>query len=131
MIPAARAEAQSVVPGFGPEGSDTAILIPGTGLEVLTKKIVKGFTYLQTRRVIDEGHRIEWFVLRDEAGAPVEELISSFGSNYDRGPGLLIRFAMTGATNGPDPIASMSVIEIWSRLKIYASVNPAGEPEFD
>ena len=119
--PAIRA---GVIPNFGPDesgGGGRAIQISGESLATIAEKVVRGFTYRRIGELIQDTHRIEWFLLEEDAGRGALDLMRG-AEEHSLGPGILVRYLHTGE----DAVASAFVIEIWNRLKLYATVNPLG-----
>jgi hypothetical protein len=109
-----------LIPNFGPAepgASDRAIRISGESLGRLAEKIVRGFVYLQEGHLITNTHRIEWFLLPEGSGA--KDLMRS-ASIHSVGPGIVVHYVHTSE----DTVAAVLRIEIWNRLKLYATVNP-------
>lgn len=116
----ARSGGESIIPNFGREesgASETRIMVSGEWLGKLAEKIVRGFVYLQRQELIRDDHRIEWFLLEDNSGA--YEIMRA-ATVYSVGPGIIVRYLHTGES----AVASAFIIEIWNRLKLYATVNP-------
>lgn len=115
-----------VIPNFGPGESGAGakpITIPKDALRRLVEKIVRGFTYVHTERLITEDYVIESSLDQDDGGRMTMELIERYGNDFHRGPGIVIHHAMTG----DDPVTAMFIIEIWNRLRLYAFVLPKGD----
>jgi len=94
------------------------IPIDAEWFERLSIKIVKGVTYLETGKLIDEPYEITYGVLREEPDNPILKAVQQFGKVEYRGPGLRIGKARTGE----DPIQSVWIIDIWQQFRLYAFV---------
>lgn len=119
-------QTEGVLPNFGVNPSleyptFALIKIPAAGLITLGKKIVRGVThFLEKRFIEDDEEVIDIFFVADENGAEIAGLISKFGQTFHKGPGVTVMRAVT--QDGER--AGLFLIEIWGRLKIYASLLP-------
>jgi hypothetical protein len=84
------------------------------------EKLVRGITYVTTKRYIEPTHQIEVLFLHPEAAKPFVDLLKRFGTQHDRGPGICI----TRAIPEDEPNSGVFEIEIWGRLRMYATVRP-------
>ncbi|MBL1141335.1 MAG: hypothetical protein HND53_04805 [Proteobacteria bacterium] len=114
-----------IFPGFernhiiGLDGNlPPAIQLPARDLKRLTKKIVKGISFVSNELYIDDVYDIEMHVLNDLGAQPFIDIINKHGEVLDKGPGIIIRRAISHE----DPICGVYAIEIWEQFKIYASV---------
>jgi len=112
----------SVFPGFGPEEWPNepllAIPVPKRAIDRLVKKIVRGITYVEDGKFIEDTHVIEPQFMHEESAGFLHEQFTRFGKRFERKPGLVIERCVTPE----DGVSSMYRIEIWGRLCVYASV---------
>ncbi len=112
-----------IYPGLGerwnrPIEKQIALKIPESSLRRLTEKIVRGIYFLEEAQYIEPPYLIGFYVLEDEGAGSVIDLLNRFGTEYARGPGILINRAITPE----DGVSSIISIEIWGSFKMYASV---------
>lgn len=93
-------------------------------IDLLTVKIVKGITYIEDGYIIKPPHEVSVHILRDRDAAPIEALLLKLGVMYAREPGIVVM----RATAIDEPKTAMYSIEIWGRLKMYASVRDTRIP---
>jgi hypothetical protein len=113
----------AVYPEFGrpqhlPAEEHVAIPVPKRAIDRLAEKIVRGLTYLDNGKFIDDSYLIESHVMREESASELREQFAKFGMRYDRRPGLVVDRCVTPE----DGISSMYRIEIWGQFRVYASV---------
>ena len=119
----------AVFPNFGRDPSIhypecMTVKIPAEGLITLGEKIVRGLTYHFAHRFIeDEKEEIGVHFVHDRNVTEVAELVKRFGQAFHKGPGIAVARAVT--QDGSN--AALFIIEIWGRLKIYASLLPREE----
>lgn len=116
---------QSVYPGLGerwgrPVGSGIGIPIPASSFRRLTEKIVRGIYFIEHKKFIEPPYVIEFYALSDEGAEPVRTLIEQHGSEYARGPGIIVRLAVPE----DEPTSSLVEISVWGQFKMYASILP-------
>lgn len=119
-----------IFPNFGPQAPPEpegyrGILISRSNLEKIAEKIVRGVAYVEDQIYIDDNYELDLYVLEDEGAAPVVEIIDRYGIQLHRGPALLVRRAVIE----DDKQAGLYAIEIWGRLKLYATVTPKNADE--
>ena len=97
------------------------IIITPEDLESLTTKIVKGVTYINNGLYIDGTYQIEMYIAKDTDIQEVIQLLDKFGVIYTREPGFFVKCAIVDG----EKFAGLYSIEIWGKLKMYASVVPS------
>jgi len=111
-----------VLPGFGPKNNSSdgyfGIKIPERELKALGKKIIRGHQYVVGERYIENDYLIEIFFVNDKDVQKVINLITQYGKEYYRGPGLTI----VHAPASDDNMVALYMIEIWGQLKYYGTV---------
>jgi hypothetical protein len=122
----------TVMPGLGerwgrPLAEQQAIKIPGDKLMDMTKKIVRGHTYLDNNGTfIEPPYEIECYLPEEEGVKEVKALLDKSGQEYKREPGLLIRRAPVEG----DTLTALYEITFWDQFKTYATVlKPEAAPE--
>lgn len=113
----------SIYPGFGrpqdqPRQEQVAIPVPKRAIDRLTDKIVRGLTYLEDGRFIEDTHVIECGPLHETSASELRETFAKFGKLYERKPGLSVDRCVTPE----DGVSSMYRIEIWGQFRVYAFV---------
>lgn len=116
---------QAIYPNFGDHAGlaivdQVAIMVSANGLKKLTEKIVRGFTYLEENKFIENTHEIDQFVVNASGASEFCATLDRFGSTRERLPGLKVRRAAVPE----DRVIAIFEIEIWGRLKLYAAVTP-------
>jgi len=109
--------------GFNPNidpNEQLAVLVPAEGLKVIGEKIVRGITWVVDRKYIEKSHEIAVHFLHNEAAGSFIEPILRYGQKYSIEPG--VRVGRVVAVE--DGLSALYVIEIWGRLRLYASVSP-------
>ena len=119
---------ESIFPNFGrhdghPTEDQPGILIAQSDLIMLGEKLVRGVTYVVDGRYIEKDHDVEVFFLRDEAAAPIVAVLQKHGTKYERGPGIKV----TRVVPHDMLTSALFAIEIWGKLRMYASVQPSSE----
>lgn len=104
---------------LGPEGY-TGVPLPKSQLERLTEKIVRGVAFVTDGILIEGQYEINVYILGEDGAQPIVEMIDKFGEQLHRGPGLLVKRAVMSQ----DRRTGFYVVEIWGRVKLYASVTP-------
>ncbi len=125
MILAPNPDVHGIFPNFGPDepgAGNYAISIGAERLWKFAEKVVRGFVYLQRGELIRETHRIETFILRDD---PILDQLLAPATDHSVGPGISVRYLHTNE----DSVSAALRIQIWNRLRLYATVNPIGGPE--
>ena len=121
MVAAMKIPSESVYPSFGPTSADgkarTGLLVPKRAIDALAKKLVRGVTYLQDGRFIEPPYEVVCYVPTEEGvaeifGPPAEQF-----SSHDRRPALVVHRSVR-----EDGMSAIYRIEIWSRLRICATV---------
>jgi hypothetical protein len=99
-------------------GSGMALSIPAESFRRITEKIVRGITYLESRRFIEPPHTIQFFALNDEGARPLRELTDAAGTTLAREPGIIVRRVVAPE----DGISALYEIEFWEQFKTHAAV---------
>jgi hypothetical protein len=111
-----------VFPGLGDRwdipGERTAVLIPKESFERITEKIVRGIFYIEEEKFIEPPHKIDFFALAPEDATFIEDLLTRFGTEYAREPGIVVRRAVTPE----DGTSAIFAITFWKQFKTYATV---------
>jgi hypothetical protein len=129
LIPASAIPPESVFPGFGPyreaaPEDQIGIGLPKDGIEALVEKIVRGITYVLDGKYIEDDHKIEIFFQHEADAGPFQTVLSRFGKQHHRGPGI----SVARAVPQDDPVSGVFEIEIWGRFKAWATVQPKLPP---
>ena len=101
-----------------PQGSGMALMIPVESFSRVTEKIVRGITYLESKRYIEPPHRVHFFALDDEGTQPFRELAEIAGTTLAREPGIVVRQVVTPE----DGVSALYEIEFWKQFKTHAAV---------
>lgn len=120
-----------IYPGFGerwgrPKDAQVAMSIPASSFRRLTEKIVRGIFFIEDNKYIEPSHSINFYALEDDGASEITEMLSRFGKEYARGPGILINRAVMAE----DGVSAIISIEVWGSFKMYASVMPPLTNEF-
>ncbi len=131
LIPPEEVPKESIFPNFGPwpdaaPDEQLGVLVSADKLKAFGEKLVRGISYVIDRRYIEPNHQIEIFFVYDENAQEITNLIERFGKEYHCGPGITIGVVFASALFPPDdPQNGLFAIDIWGRLRIYASILPA------
>jgi hypothetical protein len=114
---------QATYPGFGPYRDQpieeqVAVPIKAKSIRMLAEKVVRGLIYIADGRFVEAPYEFNQFVLNEEGAAPIKTALDRFGQTYERGPGIRVR----RASPVEDPKSAFYEVEIWGKLKMYASV---------
>lgn len=114
---------EAVYPGFGPQPgvhdkARVAVKISATSIRRLIEKIVRGITYIEDNSFIEKPFTVQLYTLTDESAAPLKAMLDSYGTLYEKGPGITVVRAVVPE----DQTTAMYAIEIWGRLKGYAFI---------
>jgi hypothetical protein len=82
------------------------------------EKIVRGVYFLEGQKFVEPPYVIHFYALTDEGAAPIEEILDQFGQEYSRGPGIVIRRAISQ----DDSMSAVFEIVVWAQFKMYASI---------
>lgn len=128
LVPGHKISEEAVFPGFGPPPDTTineqmGILVPEKQLKALGEKLVRGITYVKYKRYIDQNHKVDIFFVHEKNAQLVVDEIRRFGREYHCGPGVRIGAAFIQN----DPHSGLFDIEIWGKLRMYATVLPKEE----
>jgi len=118
--------AQGVLPSFGK--------IPGTyypelrqikisqeSLKKFTRKLVRGITWVEEKRIIKKDRDINTFVLNDQDAQEIYGRFFSRGNAYYRGPG----WTIWRCSVPEDSRYSLILTEIWGRFRLYGAEIPS------
>jgi hypothetical protein len=113
-----------VMPGLGerwgrPLAQQHAIKIPGDKLMDMTRKIVRGRTYLDDNTFIEPPCEIECYLPDEEGVKDVKDLLAKYGKEYKREPGL----AICRARVEEDPLTALYEITFWDQFKTYTTIS--------
>ena len=113
---------ESIYPGLDDrwgqkEQDQRAISIPADSLTKLVEKIIKGITFLESGRYLDEEIELEHLVVDEHGASQIIELIEKYGETHSRGPGIEIKRVVTPE----DGISALYKIVIWGEVVMYAS----------
>ncbi len=114
-----------VLPNFGPaheagEEGYISVNLPKHDLDRIAEKIVRGIAFVENGIFIDDKYSLDIFVLNDEGAKEIIDIINKFGVTLSRGAAITVR----KATIPEDPKSGLYAIEIWGKVKLYASVMP-------
>jgi hypothetical protein len=120
-VKAANYSQDAVYPGMGvrggiPKEDHLAIVMPVETFDRITEKIVRGIFHVVDEKFIEPPFVVKSFPLHQSESGAVRALLDEFGVTYTR-PGIVVRRAVT-----EDGISSLFEIELWGRIKRYASV---------
>ena len=101
-----------------PPSERMAILLPKDGVDQLTKKIVRGISFIEGSFFVEAPYRVEVFVLAEEGATAIRRVIEPFGKEYARGPGIAVRRVVAA----DDSKSALFEIEFFQQFKTYASV---------
>lgn len=110
-------------PGLGerwgrPKGAQVAMMITASSFHRLTEKIVRGIFFIEYSQYIEPPHSINFYALEDDGASEIIEMLTHFGKEYARGPGILINCAVTPE----DGVSAIISIEVWGSFRMYAAV---------
>jgi len=116
---------QNIFPNFGPLPGVQYQGYPSLRLsreEVIrfSEKITRGIAYIADSSFIDEGYKIEPYIVDDQSVTELMNLMDQSGMIFDRRPGFLVKRLL--AEN--DKVGGIYFIEIWDRFKIHVIVSP-------
>lgn len=118
---------ENVLPNFGkmqgvkydPIGT---LSVSPEDLYTLIEKIIKGMTYINTGKYIDHSYKIDKYIC-DEGQIPdFISYMEKFGTIYNRDQAFIVKIAI----EEDEDFVGLYSIEIWGKLKLYASVLPSG-----
>jgi hypothetical protein len=124
-------DGSGIMPGFGkwPGGDERdRVDLDGIHLQKLTRKLVRGFTFLETKRLITADYVIETGLLQEKAGREFIERLRRPRARH-LGPGLI----MTCVRWKKDLVVHAIEYRVWEKLRLYACVGRADmiEPNGD
>jgi hypothetical protein len=124
MIPADQADSKITIPGFGPDPTNPsriAITVDGKNLSRLSKKMARGFTRIDTGKLIGDNFAFSFFLPGEDELPPILEMIEAGGSVFERLPSLRV----VTFRERSDPLEAIFAFQIWSRrLNLIVSVEP-------
>lgn len=126
LIPTEKIRQEAIFPGFNKTEEAIltnlpGVLVPEDGLTMLGEKLVRGLTYILDNMLIESDHVVHVLFLHPPDDQPLIDLLNKFGGEYRCGPGIRIRRGITA----DDPICGVYEVEIWGKLKMYATVELA------
>jgi hypothetical protein len=116
---------EGIYPGLGERWNrnredQVALTIPKRYFDRLGAKVVRGVTYIEDGIFIEDDYEIEPYALPMEGARMFEEAVGRYGQSLSRGPGIVVRRAVTDE----DGVSSIYKITIWGEVIIYVSVLP-------
>lgn len=113
-----------VLPNFGSstqlKNGYLTVKVSSTDLKDYGEKIARGLKYvLQDKQYISPEYKIETFFCKDEDVKDVLDKFGKSGTTIRRGPG----FKVTRVIPVDNPDVSISIVEIWGRLKLFVTVD--------
>ena len=119
-----------VYPGLGDRfdqdpSERIALHFPKLSVERITRKIVRGLTFIEGGQFILPPLTIDVFVLDMDGASPLREALDRFGKEHVRGPGITVRRAVAD-----DSQSAVFEIEFFQQFKTHAVVlvnEPADE----
>lgn len=127
---------ESIFPNFGPWPSATpdeqiGVPVSHDKLQAFGEKLVRGISYVIDKRYIEVDHKIDIFFVHDKNAQEIIAIIKRFGKEYHRGSGIRIGVVFASELFSPDdPQNGLFAIDIWGKLRMYASVLPASQQVF-
>jgi len=117
---------ENVLPNFGKIPGvkyDQLKLVPVSpeDLYTLIEKIIRGMTYINTNRYIDSSYKIEKYICDDEQIPGFIDFINKFGTIHNRDQAFIVKSAIIEN----EDFVGLYSIEIWGKLKLFASVLPS------
>ena len=110
-----------VQPDYGP-GPHHATLLSEHHLTAVSDKIVRGLTFIREGIPLPLEYSLGTYFPREYDDNPVLLMFARVGGSLTRGPGFLVKYGVLSE----DRLAGIYMVEIWGRLRIYASVLPPG-----
>jgi hypothetical protein len=116
-----------LLPGFGPQpdfgpGPHHATFIKQRDLDDVSHKIIRGLSFLREGTPLPLEYSLNTYFIQEQEANPVLRMFEVIGGKLTRGPGFQVKYAVLEE----DPLAGIYVVDIWGRLRIYASVLPPG-----
>jgi hypothetical protein len=123
LIDGPNIQRSAVYPGLGerwgrPATQGLGIRVPANSIRRLTEKIVRGVYFLEAQKFVEPPYVITLFVLTDQGAAPIKQILDQFAQEYARGPGIVIRRAISQ----DDSMSAVFEIVVWAQFTMYASV---------
>ena len=118
---------EHLLPGFGPQpdfgpGPHHATLVKQRDLDAVSDKIIRGLTFLREAIPLPHEYTVNIYFIRESGNNPVQRMFDNAGGTLTRGPGFLVKYGVLAG----DRLAGIYMIDIWGRLRFYASVLPPG-----
>ena len=113
-----------VLPNFGKSASSShgylSVSVSEKNLKHIGEKFAKGLIYIfDDKQYISEDYEIKTFFCNDEDVKDIVDKLGKVSKTVHRGPG----FKVTRVIPIDDPQVSISIVEIWGRLKFYICVD--------
>lgn len=126
LIPHDQIPEEAIFPNFGPidnsqEARQSGVLVKEEDLKTLTEKLVRGTSYVLEKQYIEPKYKIDVIFAHNSPATVFIDLIKKFGTFHLLVPGITLGRAVVEE----DPICCIVSIEIWGKLRLYASVEPA------
>jgi hypothetical protein len=111
-------QAENVLPGFGPRygAEPTPITLDRRDIHRYCEKVARGLTYLRQGLFLDSP--VFDFFEDPGRGEVMEQLLVRFGEQFDRGPGVQVRYAPASDR----PLTSLWSIVLWGTFRVWGAV---------
>ena len=114
-----------IFPNFGPLNETEYMEYPSVSiypdeLSHFAEKIARGIAFIADGSYIDESYHIELFVLDEQKATEFKTLVDTYGTIYDRRPGMVVKRAIVEK----EKVGGIYSIEIWGRFRLYVTVVP-------
>lgn len=114
---------EGYLPNFGPQPGviyPTKLRVPvhHDQLAQLGTKLVRGITYAVDHKMIPPEYEIGVYFVENKNAEEQLTLLNRWGQSEHRGPGVLV----TRMFSVDDPVLALYKIDIWGKLRIFASV---------
>lgn len=114
-----------IYPGLGERWNrerdeQIAVRIPEAHIRKFCEKIVRGITFVETKRFIRSPFQIDFYALDEDGARPIKDILDRHGVRYVRGPG----FEVIRVIPFDEPLASIFKITIFGEFVMYATVMP-------
>jgi len=116
---------ENILPNFGTmEGVVYSELkqieVKPESLFKLSEKIIRGMIFKTTKKFIESDYQISTYICDDNEIPDFIVFMNSYGTTYHRDQAFIFKKAIVNASD----FEGLYSIEIWGRLKLYASVLP-------
>ena len=114
---------ENILPNFGKLSGDVfvnlkQIEVNPESLCRLSEKIIRGMTFKTTKKYIDIGYQISTYICNDYEIPDFISFMNTFGKTFHRDQAFIFKKAIINSSY----FEGLYSIEIWGRLKLYASV---------